>query len=263
MRSRSASINALFIAAPWQHHQKLVHPRPPQQIVAAQQPRRPRRHLDQQFVARIRAQPRIPVPEIVNVKQHQAQRTVQPLHPVRLPKQHGQQRLAVIHPRQPVQLRVQRGCIAQRLQLVRQYVRAQHHGPAEAANKPSPRRAESGRQSRPPPAGRSTPLSQCPKSGQSGTAPPRLRPHRRQQLPHRHARKSHIQQRQCRRIRRPSLRQRRLLPKEPLPPALPPPAAPAQQPPAAPAREEASRNVDVVACTCIRKSLRTGCIGKD
>ena len=96
------------------------------------------------------------MPEVVNVKQHQAQRAVRPLHAVGLAKQHRQQSLAVIHPSQPVQLRIQRGALRS-VSSSCANVRAHHHLEPKLPVSRFRRRAESGRRSRPRPAGPSIP----------------------------------------------------------------------------------------------------------
>ena len=55
--------------------------------------------------------------EVVNIKQHEAERAVHALHAVGFAKQDGEQGLAVVDAGEPVQLRIGGGGVAQAVEL--------------------------------------------------------------------------------------------------------------------------------------------------
>ena len=130
-RKRSVRVMALAGAHEGKATRNCIHARPAQHVVAAQQGRGAAGHLAQQLVAGIHAEPRVPVAEVVDIEEHQAQVAMAALHAVGLAKQHGQQRLAIVDAGQAVELRVAQGGVAQGFKLVRHALIAQHQVEAQ------------------------------------------------------------------------------------------------------------------------------------
>jgi hypothetical protein len=81
-----------------------------QEIVALQQARTACRHKPEQLVTGARAAMSIPMAKVINVRQEQRHRCVQPLCAIGLAKGHGETCRAIVDAGEPVELRVNGRC---------------------------------------------------------------------------------------------------------------------------------------------------------